>query len=63
MPKAFGGIGFQLPREMNEAFVAKVGWQIYKDLDKPWIKLIKSKYLRGWKIWDLQSCDKDCSWF
>ncbi|KAI5676442.1 hypothetical protein M9H77_07392 [Catharanthus roseus] len=61
-PKLSGGLGFLLFKDVNKPFIAKLGWQLCINDDKQWIKFIKSKYLRGRKIWDVESCESGCSW-
>ncbi|KAL3615021.1 hypothetical protein CASFOL_040682 [Castilleja foliolosa] len=46
-PKSAGGLGFKRAFDMNMALMAKLAWAITADHNCIWIKLIKSKYLRG----------------
>lgn len=53
--EASGGLGFRKMGEMNKALVAKLAWQVYKESKKIWVQLIRSKYLRGRKLLDVES--------
>lgn len=47
---------------MNKALVAKLAWQVYKESNKIWVQLIRSKYLRGRKLLDVESIPTRASW-
>ena len=47
MPKSVGGLGFRHAFDLNKALISKLGWSIRMKSDKPWVKLLKAKYLRG----------------
>lgn len=57
--KVCGGFGFRLFRHINKVFITKLGWKLCSRNDKPWVKLIKSKYLRGKKFWDFTESSKN----
>lgn len=60
--KEAGGLGFRKTRDKNVAFISKLGWQIYKCPKKTWVKLPKSKYLRGTKFLDTDYIPSKGSW-
>ena len=43
-PKAEGGLGIRMPREMNKALIAKVGWRLLNDKESLWATVLRSKY-------------------
>lgn len=61
-PKSVGGAGLRKARDLNVAYITKLGWQLCKDLHNPWVKLIRSKYLRGRCITDFQCTSTTSSW-
>lgn len=46
-PKTLSSLGFQKMQDLNDAFLAKLGWLIMIAGHKTWVQLIRSKYLRG----------------
>lgn len=47
-PKALDGLGFQQASRSNNAFMAKLGWQVVTGKGgKLWVNVIKHKYLKG----------------
>jgi len=46
LPKMQGGLGFKRPHHMNEAFLMKMIWNLIKQPDKLWCKVLYSKYGR-----------------
>ncbi|CAN1818068.1 Putative ribonuclease H protein At1g65750 [Linum perenne] len=44
--KAQGGLGLRKARELNQAYLMKLGWAILKDLDRLWVRVVTSKYLK-----------------
>ncbi|CAN1153186.1 LINE-1 retrotransposable element ORF2 protein [Linum perenne] len=45
-PKSQGGLGLRKALELNGAFTMKLGWQLLKHLDKLWVRVLTSKYLK-----------------
>ncbi|CAN1192184.1 Putative ribonuclease H protein At1g65750 [Linum perenne] len=45
--KAQGGLGLRKAKELNEAYMMKLGWWVLKDPEKLWVKLLTSKYLKN----------------
>lgn len=43
-PKGYAGLGFKKLRDMNTAFLAKIGWQMIQRPDKLWVHILTSKY-------------------
>jgi hypothetical protein len=43
--KKDGGLGVRLARETNTAMLGKLVWDIQKNTNKPWVQMIKDKYL------------------
>ena len=43
-PKAAGGLGIRVSRDMNKALLAKVGWHLLHDTKSLWAKVLRSKY-------------------
>jgi len=46
-PKAAGGLGIRVSRDMNKALLAKVGWRLLHDTESLWAKVLRSKYSVG----------------
>lgn len=61
-PKLAGWLGIRRMRDINLAFVTKLGWNLCKQPSKIWVQLIQSKYLRGWKIINFRHTVKSSSW-
>lgn len=61
-PKQAGGMSFKLCKEINDALMKKLAWDIVKHPHKTWVKLIRAKYLRGRKLLDYQVDPKGASW-
>ncbi|XP_060960729.1 uncharacterized protein LOC133031276 [Cannabis sativa] len=47
LPKSLGGLGFRKTREMNQAFLAKWGWNILNGSQSLCCRILAAKYLRG----------------
>ena len=43
-PKDQGGLGIRTSRNMNQAFLAKIGWKLCLDDQSLWAKVLKAKY-------------------
>ncbi|XP_030494770.2 uncharacterized protein LOC115710550 [Cannabis sativa] len=61
LPKSLGGLGFRKTKEMNQAFLAKWGWNILNGSQSLCCRVLTAKYLKGKDIlscsngqWDLQ---------
>lgn len=61
-PKVEGGLGLKLMESHNKALIAKLGWQIQTNLEKPWVQIIHAKYLKGSFVWEAKASNGD-SWF
>ncbi|CAN1819277.1 Putative ribonuclease H protein At1g65750 [Linum perenne] len=46
-PKSQGGLGLKKARELNEAYMMKMGWLILQKPEKLWVEVITSKYLKN----------------
>ncbi|CAN1751196.1 Putative ribonuclease H protein At1g65750 [Linum perenne] len=44
--KEQGGLGFRKARELNDAYLMKLGWTILKEPDRLWVQIFTSKYLK-----------------
>lgn len=62
VPKLAGGMRIRRARDVNVAYIMKLGWSLCTNLNKTWVKLIRSKYLRGRRIIDFQRTSKASSW-
>lgn len=47
MPKDIGGLGIKNLKEMNLAFLSKLGWRIIYDNRSLWTRTITAKYMKG----------------
>lgn len=54
MPKAMGGLGVRRMRDTNLALITKLAWTIHCCPTRTWVQLIRSKYLRGRQILDVE---------
>lgn len=61
-PLCAGGLGTRNLEDVNRALVTKATWTLCSEVHKPWVKLIKAKYLRGRKLLDVQGTEKAVSW-
>lgn len=52
--KENGGLGIREMEVVNKALVIKMGWRFLKNLDDILVKLLKAKYLRKSKFWDIK---------
>lgn len=62
LPKANGGLGIRSMRDMNMALISKMTWQLCANVPKLWVKLVKSMYLRGKLILDMERTTSNASW-
>lgn len=46
-PKEEGGVGIHREAEMNEAFLARLGWRLLNEKGSQWSRTLVSKYGRG----------------
>ena len=49
-PKEFGGLGLQLAKGRNTAFLAKLNWRFHTEKNAPWAKVLKYKYCTRQRI-------------
>ena len=47
VPKSAGGLGIKRFSDINAALLAKLGWSVATKEDKPWVKYVYAKYLKG----------------
>jgi len=45
--KTCGGLGIRSMRQLNSAFLMKLGWRLHSEPSALWVRLIKEKYMRG----------------
>ena len=45
--KEYGGLGIRSMRNMNIAFVAKLGWLLITAKNELWASILQTKYVRG----------------
>ncbi|CAN1822044.1 Putative ribonuclease H protein At1g65750, partial [Linum perenne] len=45
-PKDQGGLGLRKARELNQAYLMKLGWTILNSPDKLWVQVMTNKYLK-----------------
>lgn len=48
--------------DVNRAFVSKLAWMVCKQMDKPWVQLVRAKYLSGRRILDPEHTKHVSSW-
>lgn len=61
-PKSKGGLGLRQFTDINQAFVAKLGWQLLTATDNIWVPLFRVKYLRGIPFRAMRACPLSASW-
>ena len=47
IPKALGGLGFRRMKDVNIAFMAKLGWKLLTGADCVWVSQLLGKYLNS----------------
>ncbi|KAM6562790.1 hypothetical protein CsatB_022788 [Cannabis sativa] len=62
LPKSLGGLGFRKSKEMNQAFLAKWGWNLLTGNQSLCCRILEAKYLRGKSFLDCVPKASD-SWF
>lgn len=60
-PKLAGGLGVRRFKDINEAYITKLCWQVCAEPSKTWVQLVRSKYLRGCRVLDFNQCGKRAS--
>ncbi|KAG7558925.1 Ribonuclease H-like superfamily [Arabidopsis thaliana x Arabidopsis arenosa] len=60
-PKAAGGLGLMMAKDMNRALLAKVGWRILRDKESLWARVLRSKYKIG-EVHDVAWLKPKCTW-
>lgn len=61
-PKMASGLGIRRSRDMNTKYITKLGWQICTEPQRTWVKLIRSKYLRGRRVTKFQKTTSASTW-
>lgn len=46
-PMKSGGLGFCYARDLNKAYLIKVGWNLCTNRSVLWVYMLRSKYKRG----------------
>ncbi|XP_060970646.1 uncharacterized protein LOC133037410 [Cannabis sativa] len=62
LPKSLGGLGFRKSKEMNQAFLAKWGWNLLTGNQSLCCRILEAKYLKGKSFLDCVPKASD-SWF
>uniref|UniRef100_A0A803PKC2 Uncharacterized protein n=1 Tax=Cannabis sativa TaxID=3483 RepID=A0A803PKC2_CANSA len=62
LPKSVTGLGFRKTKEINQAFLAKWGWNLLSGSQSLCCKILEAKYLKGKRFLNYTSKDSD-SWF
>uniref|UniRef100_A0A803PL06 Reverse transcriptase domain-containing protein n=1 Tax=Cannabis sativa TaxID=3483 RepID=A0A803PL06_CANSA len=60
--KSLGGLGFRKSKEMNQAFLAKWGWNLLTGHQSLCCRILEAKYLKGKSFLDCESKASN-SWF
>lgn len=60
--KEAGGLGFRRMRDINEAFITKLVWQLHTREDCLWVNILKAKYAKGLNLMDNAERKGACSW-
>ena len=51
---AQGGLGIRSMRQLNSAYLMKLGWRLQTEPDTIWARLIQEKYIRGRDLFNLE---------
>ncbi|XP_060959349.1 uncharacterized protein LOC133030576 [Cannabis sativa] len=62
LPKSLGGLGFRKSKEINQAFLAKWGWNLLTGNQSLCCRILEAKYLKGRPFLDCNPKASD-SWF
>ncbi|KAM6552325.1 hypothetical protein CsatB_002133 [Cannabis sativa] len=58
-PKCTGGLGFRRMEDINNAFLAKLAWNLASGLRRPWTESYKAKYFPRDSFWSVQQRNSD----
>ncbi|XP_060968612.1 uncharacterized protein LOC115704452 [Cannabis sativa] len=58
-PKRCGGLRLRRFSEINIALLAKLGWMVLTGVNKPWVRLLESKYCQGLDVWQVDKRSGD----
>uniref|UniRef100_A0A803Q8T8 Uncharacterized protein n=1 Tax=Cannabis sativa TaxID=3483 RepID=A0A803Q8T8_CANSA len=58
-PKRCGGLGLRRFSEINLALLAKLGWMVLNGVDKPWVRLLETRYCQGLDAWQVEKRSGD----
>lgn len=47
MPRKYGGAGLRNFHDVNLAVIAKLAWKFLHEIELPWVKVLREKYLRN----------------
>lgn len=47
LPRALGGLGFRLMKDVNLSLIAKLGWKILSNANCSWVDHLRGKYLQS----------------
>lgn len=59
--KIQGGLGVRSMRQLNSAFLMKLGWRLHTEPSTLWTRILKEKYGRGRQLLDLVDRRSSCS--
>ena len=59
--KSIRGLGIKKTEDMNRVLVAKLTWEVASNVEKPWVKMVQKKYVRG-KNFMKMPMPKSISW-
>lgn len=62
LPKNVGGLGLRKMKDLNLSLLTKLAWTVQTKEEQIWVKLIRSKYLRGRRSWDAEQTRQTASW-
>lgn len=54
-PKTMGGLGLRCMRDINEAFLQKLGWNILTKPHSLWVRVLKAKYFQNCSFFTAES--------
>ena len=59
--KSIRGLCIKKTKDMNRVLVAKLTWEVASNAEKPWVKMVQKKYVRG-KNFMKMPMPKSISW-